>query len=58
LRGLKPEEKVNLSIGMIDVSVRICSDAIKDQHPTIKKEELLERVRERIMFSKGRGREV
>jgi len=58
LSGLEPEEKVNLSIAMIDVSVRVCADAVRDRYPTIKEEELLKRIRERITFSKGRRREV
>jgi len=53
---LKPEEKVNLAIGMTDVCVRICVDALIDQHPTIKREELSKLVRERILYQKQRGR--
>jgi len=53
-RELRPDEKVNLAIGMTDVCFRVCAGAIKDQHPTIGEEELLKRVRERVMFSKGR----
>ena len=58
LEKLKPEEKVNLAIDMIDVCIRICADAIRDQNDTIKEEELLERVRERIMYRKRRHYEV
>jgi len=58
MEKLKPEEKVNLAIGMTDVCVRICADSIRDQNPTIKEEELIERVRERVMYRKLRNREV
>jgi hypothetical protein len=55
---LKPEEKVNLSIGMIDACVHICANAIKDRDETIKEEELLEKVRARITYKKRRHYEV
>jgi len=58
LGRLKPEEKVNLSISMVDVCVRICADALKDQDVSIKEEELLEKVRERTMCRKRRHYEV
>ena len=55
---LKPEEKVNLSIGMIDTCIHICADALRDQDTTITEEELLEKVRARIMYKKRRHHEV
>jgi len=58
LEKLKPEEKVNLSISMTDACVSICFDAIKDQDETIKEEELMEKVRARIMYQKRRHHEV
>ena len=58
LEKLKPEEKVNLSINMIDTCIRICADAIKDRDEAIKEEELLEKVRARIMYKKRRHYEV
>ncbi|MEM2936506.1 MAG: hypothetical protein QW231_04955 [Candidatus Bathyarchaeia archaeon] len=51
---LKPEEKVNLAIAMTDVCVRVCADAVSDQNPGINEVELIERVRERITYSKRR----
>jgi len=42
---------------MTDVCVRVCADAVRDQYPSIREEELLERVRERIMFGKRRVHE-
>lgn len=58
LEKLKPEEKVNLSISMIDTCVQVCFNALKDRDETIKEEELLEKVRERIMYNKRRHFEV
>jgi len=55
---LTPEEKVNLSIGMIDTCIHICADALRDQDTTITEEELLEKVRARIMYQKRRHHEV
>ena len=58
MRRLKLEERVNLAIDMSDVCVRVCADGVRDQNPGISEEELIERVRERLMFDKGRKREV
>ena len=58
LERLKPEEKVNLSISMIDTCIHICADALKDQDATIKEEELLEKIRARIMYNRRRHHEV
>jgi hypothetical protein len=58
VRRLKLEERVNLAIDMSDVCVRVCADGVRDQNPGISEEELIERVRERLMFDKGRKREV
>jgi len=52
---LKPEEKVNLAIAMTGVCVRVCADAVRDQNPGIDEVELIERVRERIAYSRRRG---
>jgi hypothetical protein len=54
LGRLKPEERVNLAIGMSDVCVRVCADGVRDQNPSISEEGLIERVRERLMFGKRR----
>jgi len=58
LRKLKPEDKVNLAINMTDVCVQICANAIKDQNKNITEEQLIEEVRERIMYQKRRHHEV
>lgn len=52
------EKRVNLAINMSDVCVRISSDAVRDRNPRVKEEELLELVRERIMYGRRRVREV
>ena len=54
LEKLSPEEKVNLSINMVDVCTRICADAIREQNKTINEKELLEKLRARIQFGKQR----
>jgi len=54
VKRLKPEERVNLAVGMSDVCVRVCADGVRDQNPGISEEELIERVRERLMFGKRR----
>ena len=54
VKRLKPEERVNLAVGMSDVCIRVCADGVRDQNPGISEEELIERVRERLMFGKRR----
>ena len=54
LGRLKSEERVNLVVGMSDVYVRVCADGVRDENPGISEEELIERVRERLMFGKRR----
>jgi hypothetical protein len=52
LEKLTPEEKVNLSIKMVDVVTCICAEGIKAQNKNISERELLEKLRERMRFSK------
>jgi len=52
LEKLGSEEKVNLSINMVDVVIRICAEGIKAQNKNISERELLERLRERMRYSK------
>jgi hypothetical protein len=54
VKRLKPEDRVNLAVGMSDVCIRVCADGVRDQNPGISEEELIERVRERLMFGKKR----
>ena len=49
---LKPEEKVNLAIGMSDVCVRVCAEGIRAEFPGISDKELMEKLRERFEWSK------
>jgi len=51
---LSPEEKVNLAIGMTDVCVRVCADAVRYRNRALREDEVIERVRERIMYAKRR----
>ena len=55
---LKPEERVDLAVGMSDVVVRVCAEGVRAQYPDISDEELVEKVRERLMFDDRRGRGV
>lgn len=55
---LRPAEKVNTAIYMSDVCVRVCADSVKDENHMISEEELVKRVRERIIFCKRHQREV
>jgi len=52
------EERVNLAINITDTCVRVCADSVMDMIPTVKEEDLLESVRERIMYLRRRKREV
>lgn len=58
IKKLKPEDKVNLSISMTDVCTHVCADAARDRDRAIKEDEIMERVRERIMYKKRRHHEV
>lgn len=58
LGRLKPEEKVAIAIGMTDFCVRVCEAGIRAQYPGISEAELIEKLRERLQWSKrGRRRE-
>ncbi len=53
---LKPEERVNLTVNMSDVCVRVCAEGVMDENPGISEKELIERVRERLKFNGRRVR--
>ena len=55
---LTPEEKVNLTIALVDTCIRVCADGITDQDKTINDEKLIEKLRARIMLNKRRHHEV
>jgi hypothetical protein len=52
LEKLKPEEKVDLSINMVDVVTRICAEGIKAQNKNISEKELLGKLRDRLRYGK------
>jgi len=49
---LKPEVKVNMAMDLTEAIVRVCAEGIEAQYPGISDEELIERVRERLEWSK------
>lgn len=51
-RRLSSEERVDLAVGMSDVCIRVCADGVRDQNPGIAEDELVERVRERLLFGR------
>ena len=51
---LKPEERVNLAIGMTDACIRVCIEGILNRGQSLTDEEVREKVRERIMYARGR----
>ena len=55
LGRLKPEEKVAVALDMSDACVRLCAVGIRARYPGISEEELLARLRERLLWGK-RGR--
>ena len=52
LGRLKPNEKVAIAIDMTDACVRICADGIRAQYPGISEEELIEKLRARLEWTK------
>jgi HAD superfamily hydrolase (TIGR01662 family) len=55
---LTPEEKVNMTVNMTNAVVQICAAGVKSQNPNISENELIEKVRERMMDQKRRHYEV
>ena len=55
---LKPKERVNLAIGMIDARIRVCAEGIRHRDRALTEEEVRERIRERIMYARGRASEA
>jgi hypothetical protein len=48
----KPEVKVNMAMDMTEAMVRVCVEGIRAQYPDIAEKELIERLRERLEWSK------
>ena len=49
---LKPEEKVALAVGMVDVVTRICTDSVKEKNPSISDVNLIRILRRRFQFGR------
>ena len=49
---LRPEVKVDMAMDMTEAMVRVCAEGIRAQYPNIAEKELLERLRERLEWSK------
>jgi len=49
---LKPEVKVNMAMDMTEAMVRVCAEGIRAQYPDIAEKELMERLRERLEWTK------
>ncbi|MCK4424950.1 hypothetical protein KAU93_04620 [Candidatus Bathyarchaeota archaeon] len=45
-------------ISMVDACTRICADGIRDRNKNISDKELMEKLRDRILYNKRRHREV
>ena len=54
LGRLKPDEKIAIAIDMTDACVCICADGVRTQNPDISEEELVEKLRERLEWIKGK----
>ena len=54
---LKPEEKVGLTVNMVDVVTRICADGVRDANPAINEEELISVLRRRFLLGRRLHRE-
>ena len=52
LGRLKPEVKVLIAMDMTDGCLRVCADGIRQQFPDISEEELREKLRERLQWTK------
>jgi hypothetical protein len=52
LGRLKPSEKVELAIGMCDFVLEVCAEGIRVQFPSISEKEIIEKLRERLEWSK------
>ena len=52
LGKLKPEEKVYICIDMTDGCIQICTDGIRNHFPDLSEEDITEKVRERLEWSK------
>ena len=56
LGKLKPEEKVHICIDMTDGCIQICTDGVRKHFPDLSEEDITEKVRERLEWSKHNHR--
>ena len=54
LEDLTPEEKVALTVDMVDTCLRICAEGIRNRENVINQEELKEKLRARLESDKRR----
>ena len=57
MRRLTPEEKVRITIELTDAATSITASGIRDRHPGITEEQLLEELRRRIAQTRRRQEE-
>jgi hypothetical protein len=54
MRRLTPEEKVRIMIELTDAATAITASGIRDSHPGITEEEVLEELRRRVALTRPR----
>ena len=54
---MKPEDKVRLTVNMVDVVTRICADGVRAANPSINEEELISALRRRFLLGRRLHRE-
>jgi len=57
MRRLTPEEKVRITIDLTDAATSITASGIRDSHPGITEEQLMEELRRRIAQTRKRREE-
>ena len=57
MRRLTPEEKVRITIDLTDAATSITAAGIRDSHPGITEQEVLEELRRRIAQTRRRREE-
>jgi hypothetical protein len=57
MRHLTPEEKVSITIDLTDAATSITAQGIRDSHPGITDEQLMEELRRRIAQTRQRREE-
>ncbi|MBX5328607.1 MAG: hypothetical protein QHH18_07485 [Candidatus Bathyarchaeota archaeon] len=50
--SLPPDVKVNMAMDMTESMVRVCAEGIRAQYPDITEKELMEKLRERLEWTK------